>query len=528
VPIAYDRAKSGPDAFKIGTWSAKIGKEFKTSLAGFLQVGSAKLDAVLKVKVSGTAEIGPDYAKALAAIGKQLPESVAKAFLEKAAPEIAKDEARTFTQQLMKEVVESETAHIADEAVRKQVQKHAEAELAEHIAKKELELELAKKSSFFIQRELMEEASKELSVVAIRAKASSIVAREAIPLVTQLRPAITLMVRQAAKRISLKAMAKNAAKALIPGPADMVLVVPEILYHLFDTLMKDYELKRVGLMASECRDNYVGGYTEALRAKTVGGATTGGAGNLQGTSYALGLTDGAKQLDAVLATFLGQQPDATPEEARAEVGEVMQGTAIDRTAIVAAAQPKLRDILLKSYEKQFSGGVARWLFGDGDFKESKQYDAFLREIDHHLSPSPDKYEVANLANGVKVTLVPLEGIDIRNKWFRTLDGKHSNVSIGGDTSTHSGWITEDGRPLEDVYPSQDAADATGTVGLRRNSWKSSSEGTPEIEAEVMAKRKPLKEPFTVTAPARSWPRSVSSRFFAASSVPVASAASWEG
>src|SRR5690606_35733911 len=47
VPVAYDRAKKGADAFKLGTFSAKVSKEFTMKMPTLLNIGGFKVDVNL-------------------------------------------------------------------------------------------------------------------------------------------------------------------------------------------------------------------------------------------------------------------------------------------------------------------------------------------------------------------------------------------------------------------------------------------------------------------------------------------------
>jgi hypothetical protein len=212
-----------------------------------------------------------------------------------------------------------------------------------------------------------------------------------------------------------------------------------------------------------CRDNYVAGYTAGLRGEAAGGGSAG-AGNLEGAAHMLGLKEGGDQFKAIVDRHL-QDSQVPKEEAITALKDIMQSATVDRTAILAKAAPKLQEMILSSYEKQFSGGVLRWMFGQ-DFKESKDYQNFKRYIEGYLQPDKTntirtRLKKKGIDNEVYITLIMLDSTSDRASKFRTEDGRYL-VTLSGDTENYSGWVTEDGTPLENIYFDQAAADETGS------------------------------------------------------------------
>lgn len=470
VPIGWDAAKPVEPGKNPGfaTFAVKIAKDFKTTLPRALNVGGTTVSATLSVKATGSAEVGPDYARSVQVLSRVLPKQKILEFLKAAAPAIAKEEAERFSQKLVTEMIEARTADILDPGVRALVRREASQKLAEDVALRELQLQLAEQCSVFIRREMTEEALSKLSIEAIGSAADDIAKTTArrfltgAPQAAMLRQALGATIKQTIKDISLRSMARKAATSLIPGPADFVLILPEILFGYIDTVVKDQEIKTLGLRTLAARDNYVAGYTAALRGAAAGGGGGGaGGGNFEGAAQVLGLDDGAKMFDRAL-DLAGAHGGAAPiDELRRAVAELMAGLPVNRSQIVAAAAPKLKKMMMDAFEKKYSGGLLRTLFG-GDFKDSKDYEYFELMIDTHLKEAAGNTTMATLRNGVKVPMVMLDATSDRAWYFRTMDGRFTNVTVGGDTKDHSGWITEDGTPLEDIYSSQEAANATKT------------------------------------------------------------------
>jgi hypothetical protein len=471
TPIAYDATKKGADAWKILTTTIKVSKEFSVgSLPKILNVGGATVDATLKVKVTGSADIGPDYAAAASILGKLLPKENIIAFLTSAAPAIAKEESDKFLERLIKEMVADRTKEIADPGIRVLVEREARKRLAEEVATREAAIKLAEECSIFVRREMVAKAESEVSIVAISSAADDVVRKTAqefltgAPQATLLREAVGAALKQTIKEISLKKAASKVAQSLIPGPADFVLVGVEILYNYVDTVLKDMDMKELGLRTLAVRDNYVAGYEGGLKGngpKT--GAATGapaGGGNFEGAAQMLGLGEGGKMFDQVMST-MGDQTGGTPDELRPYVVEEMANLPVNRGEVIAKAAPELKKMMMEGIERKYSGGVLRFLFGR-DFKGTKDYEYFEQMIDSFLKEGAGNTTVANLANGVKVTLVMLDSTSDRAQKFRTMDGRFTNVTIGGDTDQYSGWITEDGTPLEQIYKSQEAADESAS------------------------------------------------------------------
>ena len=471
IPVAYDRTKTGSDALKLGTFAAKVAKEFVHKVPGMFDVAGEKIDVAMKVKVTGTIEVGPDYDK----IYKALPATMQKAFGEKAASAVAKEESERFVERMVKEIVADETKDIADPVARKAAKEVAERELQREVAKRELELALAEQTSIFVRRELVEKAGAELSIFAIRSKA-----QEFVKSATHVGPALRVMIKQgiknAAEKASLKVLARKAVGALVVGPADFVLIGVEILYQYVDTLMKDMDLKELGLRAQAARDGYVLGYATGLRGTPAPGEG-GGSGNLEGAAYLLGGKEGKQQFDKIVDAHVALHPEVSKPEAVTAITEIMASAGIDRSQVTAKAFPVLRDMMLKAYEKKYSGGILRALFG-GDLKDSNDYKHFKSMIESHLQEgATDRIRARLKRKGsdkeVYVTLVMQDSTSDRARKFRTEDGRYM-VRMGGDTKELSGWVTEDGKPLEDIYLTQEEADKTET---------------PEAKAAQLAKMK---------------------------------------
>lgn len=462
VPVAYDRTKKGSDAFKLGTFSGKVAKEFTMKMPAMLNIGGFKVDVNLKVKVSGTAEVGPDYALVYKELAKKVGKEAEAELAKKIAPEIAKEEMQITYKKLVQELIEDETKDITDATVKKTVTEVAERELMKEMQKRELELAAAKEADFFIRRELTEQATERLSIIAIRSEIRSIVQNIAKPLATELRPLVKAMIKTGIQKASLRGLVQSIAKNLVAGPVDFVLVGIQILYNYVDTIIKDVQLKELGLRVMACRDNYVAGYTAGLN----GAASPGGAGgsNLEGAAHMLGLKEGGDQFKAILDLHL-QGSQVPREEAIADLVEMMQGMPINKSSILAKATPKIKEMILSAYEKEHSGGVMRWMFGE-DFKSTKDYKHFRDYIEQYLQTGATNTIRARLKRKgvdkeVYVTLVMLDSTSDRAQKFRTEDGRYM-VTLSGDTENYSGWVTEDGKPLEDIYMTQDKADDSGS------------------------------------------------------------------
>jgi hypothetical protein len=470
VPVSYDPTKKPPFSFASG--KVEVAKVFKAQMPRALNMGGTVVNASLDVKLTGSVEVGPDFARHARILSKLLPEEMVLEFLKTAAPAIAKEEADKFTTRLVAEMIEARLPEITDPGVRALVRREASLKLAEDIAARELQVQLAEQCSVFLRREITEKAQSELWLGSIGTAADDIVQRTAkqfltgAPQAAMLRQALGTTLKQAIKEISLKSIARKVAASLVPGPADFVLVLPEILFGYIDTVVKDQEIKTLGLRTLAARDNYVAGYTTGLRGTAAAGGGSG-AGNLEGAAHVLGLSDGAKQFDHVLALAGAHGGAAPPDELRRAVAEVMADLPINRSQIIAAAAPKMKKMMMDAFERKYSGGILNFLFG-GDFKSSKDYENFELMIDSHLKEGASNTRIANLRNGVQVPVVMLDATSDRAWYFRTLDGRYSNVTIGGDTKSYSGWITEDGTPLEQIYTSQESAEATKTPEADEN------------------------------------------------------------
>ena len=460
VPISYDKTKSGKDAFKFGTWAGKISKEFKQKLGSPLKVGGLDVDVVLKAKLTGSFEVGPDYGAAYESLAKFLGKEAEQELAKQIAPKIAKEEAELTMKRMVKEIVEDETKDIADASARKTAREYAERKLMAEVEKRQIEMAAAEQASIFVQRELTEKAGEKLSVMAIRAEAKSIVANLAKPLATELRGAVVVMIKEGIEQITLRSVVSKTAAALVAGPIDFVLVGVQILYGYVDTIMKDMDMKELGLRVMACRDNYVAGYTAGLQGQGGGAGGGGGAGTLEGASQMLGLKEGNDQFNAALALHL-KDTTAPKEMATEALKTQMAGLPINRAAIIGAAAPKLQEMIMGAYERKYSGGALRWLFGQ-DLKESKDYKYFEDYVKTFLKTDQTNTIQARLKRKgedkeVYITLVMLDSTSDRAQKFRTQDGRHL-VSLTGDTENYSGWVAEDGKPLEDYYLDQASAD----------------------------------------------------------------------
>jgi hypothetical protein len=432
-------------------------------MPGMINLGGSKVDVALKAKLTGSAEIGPDYAAAYETLGKFLGKEAEQELAKQIAPRIAREDAELTMKTLVQDIVEDETKDIVDVTARKQARDYAERKLMAEVEKRQLELVAAEQASIFVSRELSEQAGERLTIFAIRTEANRIVQTLAKPLATELRGAVVVMIKEGIEQISLRSIVRKTASELVSGPADFVLIGVQILYNYVDTIMKDIDIKELGLRVMACRDNYVAGYTSGLRGEASGGGE-GGAGTLEGASQMLGLKEGGDKFNATLALHL-QGTTVTKEKATEALKTQMQGMAINKSAIMASAAPKLQDMMMKSYEKKYSGGAMRWLFGE-DLKNSKDYKYFQEYVQQYLQPDKTNTLRARLKRKgvdkeVYITLVMLDSTSDRAQKFRTEDGRHM-VTLSGDTENFSGWVAEDGKPLEDYYMDQKAADQTSS------------------------------------------------------------------
>lgn len=191
----------------------------------------------------------------------------------------------------------------------------------------------------------------------------------------------------------------------------------------------------------------------------------------------LGLQEGGQQFNSVVDVHSKNVPGIDRNEAVKDIAEILKDLPINRADIIAKAAPKLQEMMLASYEKEYSGGVLRWLFGS-DFKDSKDYQNFKRMIEGYLKPEASnmirtRLKRKGVDKEVYITLVSLDSTSDRARKFRTEDGRYF-VTLSGDTENYSGWVTDEGKPLEDIYLDQAIADETAD---------------PEREKERLAKLK---------------------------------------
>lgn len=471
TPLAYDSAKQGAAAFKLATATVKIGtgRMLEVKLPGLLRMlDNIVIDVKARVKISGSVDIGPNLEAFAETVAKRLGKEGAKQLAEAATPQLIEEEGRRWAKRYAEEVVAYECRLIADPAQREATEAIARRKVEDEIAARLFEQKVAEQSSFFIRREMQEAAARAapVDIFALRSMVIDVVERVAPAVAGELGPALRMMAREAVAKLSMRGIATNVAKAMAGGPADFVLIGVETLMHIYETAVIDLDLKEIPLIAQASRDNYVAGYAKALKGDVSGEGQSGGADNVPGTALLLGAQEGRQQFNAVVDQHVALHPGAQRPQVVEDVQAILAGTPINTALIGGKAAPKLRELLLAAYEKQHTGFLDR-LIGN-DIKGTQDYQTFAHTLDRNLNSSAVHVEPVTLANGVHVALVMLDTTDFRAQVFRTQDGRYL-VRFAGDTRTHSGFITDEGTPLEDIYRNQDSADmSAGTeAGVER-------------------------------------------------------------
>lgn len=476
VEVSFNPLEYDPDKGKSG-WSwpevnLKVGsKEIVQKLDAKVSLGGSTLDTSVKITPSVTLTVGVEALSAAKELAKLYPDE-AKQLVRAAAGEIAEREARIAESKLVDKLVAEEflafasnpkyAELLADPAAAEMLKRTTEQAITKAAAEQGVHDTLIRIANDEMAKLLDAPPSSVVSLYEIatvrKAVATELtVQAERAAFKASITKASEWAIVKAFKEFSLRKFAEKVALELAGGPVDLVLTGLEVLYNYIDTLFKSQELKTLELRTIAVRENYVTGYTQGMRGEAKGGAK-GGKGNIEGQALMMGRYDGRSQFDAKVQSTAGAD-DFTKAEAEAAVREQVAGMPIATGAIITIASPKLQQMMLDAFEEMYSGGALRKLFGH-DFKDTKEYKDFARIIGNVLGKGTQNRTYANLMEngqptGVTVELIGLDSVGERTTRWRTVDGAYT-VRFEVTDDRYSGWKTESGTPLEEIFQGDEA------------------------------------------------------------------------
>lgn len=447
-------AKDPKDRFKPLTAQIKVGtgKLLEHSFPKALRFAGHDGDLKLRVKISGVIEVGPRWemleGKIVERFGKKALEAYRAGMIET----IAREESTMLAEQLSEKIAKEATKDIADKEIREIAFAQAKQKAMETAAERGIDKTMVD----VMAREATKVAAEKTDLTAARAAmrvAGETGAREAFEVIgkTVLKEAI----KDTLRAISLRRLGASMLAALALGPVDVALIALDMLATSLIEIIRSQQIKEMGMTAQLVRDNYVKGYRDGLAGKVSGQGQPGG-GSPEGAAFIAGATDGSSQFQQNLTVAMADRPELaagliTKAEIEEQVKAVTATLDVPTDKILATATPKLEQMLIDAYVKANTGLLDK-IFGR-DPKESKSFKDFERVIKSNLQSSATRTTRATLSNGVTLTLTALDYTGENARRFRTEDGRYI-VKQGGDTTKHSGWITDDGRPLEEIYTNQ--------------------------------------------------------------------------
>ncbi len=458
-------AKNPKDRFKLLTATVKLGTGNLAELKfpGALQFMGKRLDLKVRLKVSGTIDVGPRWEALDPELVKMFGEAAVKAFRASAVEMIAREEASMAIELLSEKLAAEATDGITDPALRAVARAQAKERALAEAGKQGIKGSIL--AVMLEQRALPEAARIDLTAARMAMRTSAAEgAREVYAAVGR------SVIREAVKdtlRISGRRIWAAIGGALALGPVDVALIGLDLLTQVVVEALRTDDAMDAGMTAQVIRDNYVAGYRDALAGKGGGGApAAGGRASPEGAALAAGLSDGAGQFTKVLDAAMHDRPEVasgliTRDEIVGQVKQLMTTLPVDESKIVGLAGPRLEQMMINAYVEANTGLLDR-LFGV-DPRDSRSFDDFLRNVRSNLSTWASHTVTANLANGVKVQVIALDRTGENARRFRTADGAWI-VRLGGYGPGRSGWITMDGQPLEELYGSQTQADGADAGG----------------------------------------------------------------
>lgn len=452
-------AKDPKDRFKPLTAQIKVGtgKLLEHSFPKALRFAGQDGDLKIRVKISGVIEVGPRWelleGKIVERFGKKALESFRAGMIDT----IAREESTLMVQQLSEKIAKEATKDIADTEVRDLAFAQAKQKAMETAAERGIDKTMVD----VMAREAGKVAAEKTDLTAARSAmrvAAEAGAKETFEALG--RTVLKEAIKDTLRAVSLRRLGASMVAALALGPVDVGLIGLDLLATSLIEIVRAQQIKEMGMTSQLVRDNYVKGYRDGLVGKGSGQGQPGGGGSPEGAAFIAGAQDGGSQFQLLLTASMAGRPElAAGLITKAEIEEHVKLAAatldVPTDRILATATPKLEQLLIDAYVKANSGLLDK-VFGR-DVKESKSFKDFERVLKSNLQSTATRTTRATLSNGVTLTLTALDYTGENARRFRTEDGRHI-VKQGGDTTKHSGWITDDGRPLEELYPNQAAGD----------------------------------------------------------------------
>ncbi|MFF0284442.1 hypothetical protein ACFYSW_29600 [Rhodococcus aetherivorans] len=456
-------AKDPKDRFKPITAVIKVGtgKMLEKKFDRALRFVGEDMDLKVRLKISGSLEIGPRWemleGKIVERFGKKALEGYRKGVIEA----IARGESTMLVEQLSEKIAKDATKHIADAEVRNLAFNRAKQQAVAAANDRGIYSTMVK----VMEREATTAVEKQTNLTAARIamrKVAETGARDVFEFMG--KTVVKEAIKDTVRAVSVRRLGASLVAALALGPVDVALVAIDLLATSMLEVLRAQQIKEAAMTAQLVRENYLKGYCEALVGGSDGKGTISAAASPEGAAFMAGAKDGNSQALACLTTAMTDRPELesgllTKEEIRQQVFEMTSTMDISTERIISVATPKLEQMLIDAYVKANSGIVDK-IFGR-DVKESRSFQDFLRVIRSNLQPGASRTTIATLSNGVTLKLVSLDYTGENARKFRTEDGQYI-VRIGADTRIHSGWVTEDGKPLEEIYGTQDTANAASS------------------------------------------------------------------
>jgi hypothetical protein len=467
------------------------------SLQGAEDLATARAQMQAKAKAAARQQmadfrepLGRRIVEELKALGRGdiLPEFLKKRVSSKEA-ELVQEATKLATEAFdaqVRELAEEATKRIADPKLREEAVSAAERHITVELESRGLRTEAIVQAERAAKSAALRSAIKDAAVDALKVA------------VGKFRTEIIEGAIKGIASFSLKTAATKLALELAGGPADLVLNGVDAIAGWIDTIVKDQEIKVAGLTAVRMKDNFVRAYSTALMGPVAGAGQKGGGDNPEGQAYLAGAQAGRQNYAEIIKRYVN--PPVGQDELEKLLKE--QAISVDASKINALASGKVKEIMYSAYAREHRG----WFEDEADVLKSQDFQNFKEVVESNLDKN-GRITWARLANGVTVKLIALDSTGDRAQVFRTVDGRYSGVTIHGEKQTHSGWITAEGVPLEDVFPAQGDAEVAN-VGDQDRTQRMAQQlraSTIQVSATLLLLPAPKVASAAVLGPSRDDP-----------------------